>query len=400
MKKRRKITRKRKNNTTKVLASILVLLIFTLSIALGILFIQNQFENKNLRHTLGKGKYAEEKIEKGFEVLLVDNIPTIKIKKETLQLNSSLFTTDEQEKIKKQFVYNIYSQKDMLGDLYKDGVFLNELSDFNSYFSQSSFDDEFITLTHPNTEGLPLFIQIPYNNSANFINFVFKDKGFIADTIEDAPEIKENPIEIDPNKPMIALTFDDGPSKKYTLEILNKLNEYNAHATFFVLGNRIKGNEDIISAIVDSGSEVGGHSWDHQYLTKVDDEELDKQFNLVNDLVKQATNGRYSIKTFRPPYGAVNDHVKSKSPYPLIMWDVDTLDWKVKNKDKVIKNILDNAKDGSIILMHDIHGTSKDAALEVIPMLVEQGYQLVSVEELLTAKGIPLENGKVYYNAR
>ena len=398
--KRRKRIRRRKNNTTKVLTSILILLFIALSIALGILFIQNQFENKNLRFTLGKGKYAEEKIEKGFEIISIDNTPAIKIKKETLQLNSSLFTTDEQEKIKKQFIYNIYSQKDTLGDLYKDEVFLNELNDFNSYFNQSSFDGEFINLSHPNTEGLPLSIQIPYNNSINFINFVFKDKGFIADIIEDAPEIKENPIEINPDKPMIALTFDDGPSKKYTLDILNKLNEYNAHATFFVLGNRIKGNEDIISAIVDSGSEVGGHSWDHQYLTKVNDEELDKQFNMVNDLVKQATNGRYSIKTFRPPYGTVNDHVKSKSPYPLIMWDVDTLDWKVKNKDKIIKNILDNIKDGSIILMHDIHEASKDAALEVIPMLVEQGYQLVSVEELLNAKGIPLENGKVYYNAR
>lgn len=204
---------------------------------------------------------------------------------------------------------------------------------------------------------------------------------------------------IDPDKKMVALTFDDGPHTTNTPKLLECLRENNSAATFFVVGNRIKGNEKIILDIVNSGSEVGSHTYDHADLRKVSDDKLISELTTTNNLVKGSTEDKIETVTLRPPYGAVNANVKKLSPYPMIMWNIDTLDWKTRDAQKTYDSVINHVQDGDIVLMHDIHNQSIDAALRIIPKLVEMGYQLVTIDELFENKGIVLEPGKVYYDA-
>ena len=144
------------------------------------------------------------------------------------------------------------------------------------------------------------------------------------------------------------------------------------------------------------GCELGNHTSDHQNLTKLSDTEIKSVIQSVSDQVAEATGGSPTTVT-RPPYGAFDDHVKAAAPNPLIMWSVDTLDWKTKNVESTVKSV-NSATDGDIVLMHDIHKTSVEAAIQVIPQLVEKGYQLVTVSEMAEARGVTLENGGVYFS--
>lgn len=398
---------KRKINATRILMAILSLMILIIVFLTGYIYLNNNLaEDKiiinpeNAKYTIGYGKYSNEIIDGGYEKNVEDGITVFKTKNGYLKIDGTLFTDEEKALIIQKFINNTINDYKTFDDLGNSETFQNEVKDFNKYFSDIGFAEENIILNHPNSENLPLFINIPYYQSSKFMEFFFSGKNLAVELIE-IPQIVPKPtFEINPDALMVALTFDDGPSSKNTLEIVEKLKEYNAHATFFVLGSNVKGREDIINSILDSGNEIGGHSWDHPNLVKVIDSELEKQLYWVKDAVKEASNNGYEIKLFRPPYGAVNQHVKNMSPYPLINWDIDTLDWKNKNTEKIIANVKDNLKDGSIILMHDIHEVSKTAALELIPMLIDEGYQLVTVSELFEAKGIPLEKGNVYFSAR
>jgi len=200
--------------------------------------------------------------------------------------------------------------------------------------------------------------------------------------------------DLDPSKPMIALTFDDGPGER-TMELLGILEQYKAKATFFMLGNRIGGNEATLKQMAKLGCELGNHSYDHPQLTDLPIPDIKNQIGTTSQLIAKGS-GKDGPTLVRPPYGAVSDEVKANVPYPLILWDVDTLDWKTKNVQATIDSVLGNAKDGRVVLLHDIHGTTVDAAKEFIPKLIEEGYQLVTVSELAAAKGIPLVQGETY----
>ena len=119
---------------------------------------------------------------------------------------------------------------------------------------------------------------------------------------------------------------------------------------------------------------------------------MDGTNRIINGFVANGTT------TLRPPYGAVSDTLKQTVKMPFIMWSVDTLDWQTKNAKATVDSVLNTVKDGDIVLMHDIHSTTIDAALELIPKLVDQGYQLVTVSELAEARGVVLENGHQYYS--
>lgn len=198
---------------------------------------------------------------------------------------------------------------------------------------------------------------------------------------------------IDPNKPMMALTFDDGPGPR-TGELLDVLEQYDAHATFFMLGQNVGGYNDFVKKMLDIGCELGNHSYNHPQLTKLDAAGVQAQMGDTNNLIANAAGQPASV--MRPPYGSINDNVKANVGMPMIMWSVDTLDWKSKNAQAVIDHVMANAGDGDIVLMHDIHTTSIDAAIALIPKLIESGYQLVTVSELAEARGITLENGGRY----
>ncbi|MHB8062663.1 MAG: polysaccharide deacetylase family protein [Ruminiclostridium sp.] len=203
--------------------------------------------------------------------------------------------------------------------------------------------------------------------------------------------------QIDPQKPMVALTFDDGPHSKYTMKILASLKKYNGLATFFVLGNRAEKYKNVIKSINESGNQIGNHTYDHKELTKLGGKAITSEVSKTNNILQNITNIKPSL--IRPTYGSVNKNVKLYSGAPLILWSIDTLDWKTRNEKMIVNEVLGNVKDGDIILMHDIYETTAMAAEVVIKELSSKGYQLVTIDELFTAKGIDLVNGKVYGNA-
>ena len=199
-----------------------------------------------------------------------------------------------------------------------------------------------------------------------------------------------------PGSRLIALTFDDGPSR-YTPIILDKLQEYGAKATFFVVGSRVSKYADILKRESDMGMEIGSHSWDHAKLSQLSADAVKLQKTQTDDAVRQITGKNTTL--VRPPYGSKNQTVLDAFNLPVILWSVDTLDWKTRSVKSTVDNVMRNAKDGDIVLMHDIYEQSANAAAELIPKLIDEGYELVTVSEMAAARG-GLQNGRVYHAVR
>ena len=202
---------------------------------------------------------------------------------------------------------------------------------------------------------------------------------------------------IDTDKKLVALTFDDGPNYN-TNKILDVLNKYHVPATFFVLGSKIKGNEYILKKMKDSGMEIGNHTYNHLLLTKYKEDKIKKEITDTNNLIFEVTGKE--PKLFRPSYGSFNKKIKNISEMPIIIWDIDTLDWKYHNSKKITSRVVNKVKDGDIVLMHDIYSATANALDNIIPMLANNGYSFVTVSDLFYYKGITLEKGKVYGYAR
>jgi len=210
----------------------------------------------------------------------------------------------------------------------------------------------------------------------------------------DTPKTDTGKSGIDPEKPIVALSFDDGPSAQ-TESILATLEKYGAHATFFTVGENIDLHPDKIKKIYESGCEIGNHTVSHANLNKLSKDDILKEID-GNQEKLNATLGTSLNFLVRPPYGNVNDTVKAACTHPMINWSVDTLDWKSRDADAVFEEVKKSTKDGSIILMHDLYSSTAEAVKKVVPWLVEQGYQICSVSEMFEARGVKLENGKVY----
>ena len=191
------------------------------------------------------------------------------------------------------------------------------------------------------------------------------------------------------HKPLLCLTFDDGPGQ-YTDKLLDCLAENNAHATFFMLGELISSYPDTVKKMYDIGCELGSHSWDHPTLTSMDLTSVAKQYS-DTDAALQAACGHPSTVA-RAPYGSFNQDVISAVGKPFFMWSLDSLDWKNLDVQVDYDTIMNgDLTDGSVILMHDIHQPSVDAALKIIPDLIDKGYKLVTVSEMAEAKGVDLQ---------
>ena len=185
----------------------------------------------------------------------------------------------------------------------------------------------------------------------------------------------------------IALTFDDGPHNLKTPAILDVLKENNVKATFFVVGENAKGNEDIISRIIEEGHEVGNHTFGHKYLFKVDRCIIEREIDLCDDEI--FNHSEYSARLFRPPGGIYDDLLAvicNERGYDMVLWSIDTRDWAGTCAQDIENEIIENVEDGAIILMHDyICGESytEVALMSVIPKLKELGYSFVTVSELI-----------------
>ena len=191
-------------------------------------------------------------------------------------------------------------------------------------------------------------------------------------------------------RPMLALTFDDGPGQ-YTDELLDCLEENNAHATFFMLGQNVSAYPDAPKRMLELGCEIGSHSWDHTQLTTISIDAVAKQFSDTDDALVQACGQAASVA--RAPYGDGNTDIYNTVNKPFFMWSLDTEDWKLLDADGDYNAVMNgDLTDGSIIMMHDIHEPSVKAALRLIPDLIAQGYKLVTVSEMAEAKNVTLQN--------
>ena len=201
---------------------------------------------------------------------------------------------------------------------------------------------------------------------------------------------------IDPNKPMVALTWDDGPADA-TSVILDALEAVGGKGTFFVVGQRVDYYPDNVRRAVALGCEIGNHTWQHAYLDTLSAEDIQSQIQRTNDKVEEITGVRPTI--MRPTGGRVNSAVKENVGMPMIQWTIDTLDWKTRDAKSTIDAVLNNVSDGDIVLMHDLYDATAEASKTIIPELVSRGYQLVTVSELAQYRG-GLEAGKQYFSFR
>lgn len=200
--------------------------------------------------------------------------------------------------------------------------------------------------------------------------------------------------QIDPNRPMIALTFDDGPGK-HTERLLGLLEQYQAKATFFMVGENVPNYPDAIKKMKELGCEYGNHTYSHKDLTKINAEKIKTQIDKTDKALEKIIGEKTTL--IRPPYGAVNKTLRKNVDRPLIFWSMDTLDWKYKDAKRTTRYVMKRVEDGEIILFHDIHETTVDAMETLIPKLIEQGYQLVTVSELAQARGSGMNQGQKYF---
>ena len=191
------------------------------------------------------------------------------------------------------------------------------------------------------------------------------------------------------HKTRIAFTFDDGPGE-YTDELLDCLEGNNAHATFFMLGQNVGSWESTVQRMADIGCEIGSHSWDHPNLYDLSMDSVAKQFSDTDAALEKACGQKASVA--RAPYGNWSDDIISTVGKPFFTWSLDSLDWSYLDVNKDYDAVMNgDLTDGSIILMHDIHEPSVQAAIKMIPELVQKGYKLMTVSELAAAKGVTLQ---------
>ena len=203
--------------------------------------------------------------------------------------------------------------------------------------------------------------------------------------------------ELPEGQKLIALTFDDGPRRSTTTRLLDGLAERGVKATFFLVGAQIEHNEDVVRRMDEEGHQIGIHTFDHVKLTGLNRADFDSQVEKSRDALKAVLG--HNDFLLRPPYGMLDESVKSWAGCPIILWSIDPEDWRDQDTDRVAAEVTAGARDGGIILLHDIFPESVDAALQIVDALHQQGYLFCTIEELFAARSIPLEAGESYWNA-
>ena len=197
-----------------------------------------------------------------------------------------------------------------------------------------------------------------------------------------------------PDGPFVALTFDDGPKADTTSTLLDGLSQRGIHATFFIIGQNVEGNEDLLLRMEREGHQIGMHTYHHRSLAGVNAAD----FYAEVDKLRDTLSGLLGREDFmlRPPYGMITPSNRARAGAPIILWSVDPEDWSDRDSDRQTAAILDKVTDGSIILLHDIYGASVETALRVADGLMARGYKFVTVEELFALRGMTPENGVEY----
>jgi len=197
---------------------------------------------------------------------------------------------------------------------------------------------------------------------------------------------------------LVAITFDDGPGP-YTEALLDALKTRGVQATFFVLGSRVERYGRLVERMYGEGHQIANHTYSHKALKGLSDAAVTEQITSTAQIISAAA-GKELRCVVRPPYGSYNARVLELLGAPGIFWSIDPEDWKYRNADTVFDHIVSKVRDGDIILLHDIHPTSVDAAVKVVDKLLADGYTFVTVNELFRRKGVPMEDGVMYFSCR
>lgn len=179
----------------------------------------------------------------------------------------------------------------------------------------------------------------------------------------------------------VALTFDDGPHQTCTPALLDGLKQRGVKATFFLMGENIAGKEALVQRMQEEGHLIGNHSYRHIQMTKEGAEQACAEIEQTEEIIRSITGSRPEY--LRPPYGAWNEQLECRVNLTTVLWNVDSLDWKLQNTERIVRQVEKDVKSGDIILMHDIFKTSVEAALRIVDDLQKQGYEFVTVEELM-----------------
>lgn len=196
---------------------------------------------------------------------------------------------------------------------------------------------------------------------------------------------------------LIALTFDDGPSSANTGRLLDGLKARGAHVSFFMTGENAKRNPSLVKRAYEEGHQICSHTYDHALLTDLTNAEIKQQLSKTNNILDDAI-GYDLAYSLRPPYGGYSDRVLNTVGTPCYYWSVDTRDWESRNANAAYNMFMKYAKDGSIVLMHDLYGTTVTAALNAIDTLKKQGFEFVTLNELQVRRGVTPTAGKIYFD--
>lgn len=329
----------------------------------------------------------------------------------------------------KTYIYNKKEKRQVsIVDIIKDNESFSELSlivkhELLKYAEENdfTFDKEWLEEGmnpskenyehfYINTDGLTIIFP-PYQitswaNGEIKITLVFKDinqllkekyqnEDIEKDTLNET-QLEKRDIEKYKDKKLVAFTFDDGPNTKTTKRLLDGMAQYDAKATFFVLGNRVSYNQEILKRAYQEGNQIGTHTQNHKNLKLLNENDFLAEVNESKLEIKKVIGVEPTL--LRPPYGNIDSHMKSLILMHTILWNVDTLDWKLKDRNLIKEEILKNANDGSIILLHDIYIESVEGALLAMEELEKEGYAFVTIEEMAELKGIKLDYNTSYFN--
>ena len=283
----------------------------------------------------------------------------------------------------KSYIYDSNNKHYKLEDFFSNKTSLNLFSkNYNTDIEHFYFNKKGLTLIYDNSK-----ITIPWNELNPYLKKKYRNSK------EKYPEIRD--IEKYKGQKLLAFTFDDGPNTETTSILLDNLDYYDARVTFFVLGMRVDSNKEVLKRAYLMGNDIGSHTYSHKDLVSLKDKRILKEVNSTNEKIKNVTG--VTPELIRPPYGSVNDHVRKLYNMKTICWNVDSLDWKLKNRDKIKKEIIKHAKDGNIILVHDIYKESVYGALLAMEELKKEGYNFVTISEMEYLKNVELTTDKTHF---
>ncbi|WP_279001382.1 polysaccharide deacetylase family protein [Thomasclavelia cocleata] len=335
-----------------------------------------------------KNYIKEQKVsEKSKDILYMD-YSIDEVYDQFINLNLKIEKFNENEKLilstNKLFSYDLKNNTlltvdDCLRNLYKTSLAgINGIDKINH--DNSNIRIEKSKLIIYTDENLKEKVEINYAENKDLIKLANKNIPSNApiDVAKPTPQPK-----IDPNKKIVAITLDDGPHKTNTLRTIELFEKYNGRATFLMLGKNVKLYPDIVKTVYEHGFEIGSHSWDHPDLRKLDVDGVNKQIVDTQNEIFSITG--FEPKIIRPPYGATNDiskEVIADNGLKIALWNLDTEDWKLKDANKIKDAIVNNAFNGAVILIHDIHTFTIDGLEMALEELDKRGYQFVTLDTL------------------